>query len=78
MTKMSHLEIENEELRQRLEEADAALDAIRNGHVDALVVASDGGHSPRVLRPVCSAWTERQPALASSNPLPQIGGRTSC
>jgi PAS domain S-box-containing protein len=33
-----------EELRTRLDEAEATLDAIRNGEVDALVVAGAGGH----------------------------------
>ncbi len=38
------LRAENEALRARLEEAEATLDAIRRGEVDALVVAGAGGH----------------------------------
>src|SRR6476469_5650114 len=38
------LRAENEELRARLEEAEATLDAIRKGEVDALVVAGVDGH----------------------------------
>ena len=38
------LRAENEELRARLEEAEATLDAIRKGEVDAVVVAGVDGH----------------------------------
>lgn len=41
---MESLRAENEELRARLEEAQATLDAIRKGEVDALVVAGADGH----------------------------------
>lgn len=41
MSDLQHdLAAENASLRQRLEEAEATLDAIRNGHIDALVVGS--------------------------------------
>ena len=41
--KTAQLEAANEDLRQRLEEATATLDAIRNGEVDGLVVAGADG-----------------------------------
>ena len=37
------LRIENEELRQQLNEAVETLDAIRNGKVDAIIVSGDDG-----------------------------------
>jgi PAS domain S-box-containing protein len=37
------LRIENEELRTRLAESEEALQAIRNGEVDAIIVTGDGG-----------------------------------
>src|ERR1700754_5173779 len=41
---MERLRAENDELHARLEEAEATLDAIRKGEVDALVVAGANGH----------------------------------
>ena len=40
---------ENEELRARLEEAEATLDAIRRGEVDALIVAGPAGNQVYTL-----------------------------
>src|SRR5512144_2841206 len=42
-TSIEHLRAENERLRRRLDEAEATLAAIRNGEVDALVVAGPHG-----------------------------------
>src|ERR1700674_5005273 len=42
-TSIEHLLAENERLRGRLDEAEATLAAIRNGEVDALVVAGPQG-----------------------------------
>ena len=39
----SSVRLELEELRQRLQEAEETLDAIRNGEVDALVVSGPSG-----------------------------------
>jgi formate hydrogenlyase transcriptional activator len=39
----SSVRLELEELRQRLQEAEDTLDAIRNGEVDALVVSGPSG-----------------------------------
>lgn len=41
---IARLLVENDDLRARLEEAEATLDAIRRGEVDALVVAGVDGH----------------------------------
>jgi hypothetical protein len=52
----SSVRLELEELRQRLQEAEETLDAIRNGKVDALVVSGPSGEKVFTL---CANATSR-------------------